>query len=256
MTILDLFCSDPQNSVQISIPTQSLFLLHRSTMYLHYYSLGYKAYLIVILGFLSIFTTAVPHQDSSLSNKNPAGVASSVQQLGSSILPRQKGTYPHFSVQLQFRDQGKSSDEKRRKKQVATTAVQALLNLAMLDLGFSSIKISQVEGFPVVNKQGNVDFGITLLPLKDEPATIYDGLVNLSSNAVNGHLSRSSMVIVKVVNGIVQKGLPTHTRNKKGTNVGFDVHSDQIVTFNKNDAPSKLRRPSGSLRWTGWLTGH
>ncbi|KAJ3926381.1 MAG: hypothetical protein NXY57DRAFT_1043320 [Lentinula lateritia] len=174
-------------------------------MYLHYYSSGYKAYLIVILGFLSIFTTAVPHQDSSLSNKNPADVASSVQQLGSSILPRQKGTYPHFSVQLQFWDRGKSSDEKRKKKQVATTAVQALLNLAILDLGFSSIRISQVEGFPVVNTQGNVDFRITLLPLKDEPATIYDGLVNLSSNAVNGHLSRSSMVIVKIVNGIVQQ---------------------------------------------------
>lgn len=131
-------------------------------------------------------------------------MASSVQQLGSSILPRQKGTYPHFSVQLQFWDRGKSSDEKRKKKQVATTAVQALLNLAILDLGFSSIRISQVEGFPVVNTQGNVDFRITLLPLKDEPATIYDGLVNLSSNAVNGHLSRSSMVIVKIVNGIVQ----------------------------------------------------
>ncbi|KAH7881547.1 uncharacterized protein C8R40DRAFT_1065201 [Lentinula edodes] len=211
-------------------------------MYLHYYSSGYKAYLIVILGFLSIFTTAVPHQDSSLPNLNPAGVANSVQQLGSSILPRQKGTYPHFSVQLQFRDRGRSSDEKKKKKQVATTAVQALLNLAILDLGFSSIKISQVEGFPVVNKQGNVDFRITLLPLKDEPATIYDGLVNLSSNAVNGHLSRSSMVIVNIVNGIVQKGLPTHTSNKKGTNVEFDVHSDQIVTFNKNDAPSKLFR--------------
>ncbi|KAJ3806192.1 hypothetical protein F5876DRAFT_80946 [Lentinula aff. lateritia] len=255
MTNLDLFFSDPQNSVQISIPTQSLFLLHRPTMYLHHYSSGYKAYLIVILGFLSIFTTAVPHQDSSLSNINPAGVASSVQ-LGSSILPRQKGTYPHFSVQLQFRDRGRSSDEKKKNKQVATTAVQALLNLAILDLGFSSIRISQVEGFPVVNTQGNVDFRITLLPLKDEPATIYDGLVNLSSNAVNGHLSRSSMIIVKIVNGIVQKGLPTHTRNKKGTNVEFDVHSDQIVTFNENDAPSKLRRPSGLLRWTGWLTGH
>ncbi|KAJ3903670.1 hypothetical protein F5879DRAFT_989879 [Lentinula edodes] len=209
-------------------------------MYLHYYSSGYKAYLIVILGFLSIFTTAVPHQDSV-----PP----------SFLVKREPILISRYSCNSRTEVDPAT---KKKKKQVATTAVQALLNLAILDLGFSSIKISQVEGFPVVNKQGNVDFRITLLPLKDEPATIYDGLVNLSSNAVNGHLSRSSMVIVNIVNGIVQKGLPTHTSNKKGTNVEFDVHSDQIVTFNKNDAPSKLFRPSGSLRWTGlgWLTGH
>ncbi|KAJ3735344.1 hypothetical protein DFJ43DRAFT_1037222 [Lentinula guzmanii] len=216
--------------------------------------IGYKTCLIVILGTFSfVFPALIP----SLSSSSPPPVDGSPA--------RRNGAYPHVWVKLSFKDRpsnGGMEQEKNEEFAAATRAVQAFLNRAAPDLGFSMLTIDKpVQGYPVADERGNLHFTMSIVPTYEESEVRYEGLINISSSAINGQLSRSDKVVVKVVDDKVKEDIPARTQNGNGKNVKFHVHPDR-VTYRPDDPPKELlsppRRPSlTSLKsWTGWLLGH
>ncbi|KAJ3996110.1 hypothetical protein F5050DRAFT_1762069 [Lentinula boryana] len=216
--------------------------------------IGYKTCLIVILETISfVFAAFIPSLSStSLTQSSPPPVEFSPA--------RRNGGYPHFWVELSFKDRpsNEGMEKEKNEKLAATRAVQAFLNRAAPDLGFSTLTIDKpVQGYPVSDEQGNLHFTITMItdPTREEFEVSYEGLINTSSSVINGQLSRSDKVVVKVVNGKVEEDIPARTSNGNGKNVKFSVNPDR-VTY-RPDVPTKElrsppRRPSLLTSLSGW----